>query len=150
MDILKAETIARQKMNEHGLNDWSFYFDESVSRRGACHWERKAISLSKALVELNGESHILNTILHEIAHALCGRGEMHGSMWQSTAIMIGCNGERCSSYGVSIPKPFHCACPNCGQGWSAHRRTKVACGHCCKRFNGGKWTAKYRVRWTRV
>ena len=150
MDITRAEQIANEKMIEHGLTGWSFGFDDSVRRRGCCHWSRKEITLSRALTELRDEAWVVNTILHEIAHALCGPHEGHSSVWREKAISIGCNGERCSSDGVAIPKTFRCECPNCGSGWSAHRRSKVACGKCCKQFNGGKWTRKYQVKWTRI
>ena len=150
MDLVKAEAIANQKMTEHGLNDWSFGFDDAIQRRGCCHYSRKEITLSKVLTEIRDEQWVVNTILHEIAHALVGQGMGHGQIWKDKAVEIGCNGERCSSDGVSMPKPFRCSCPNCGQGWTAHKRTKVACGLCCKKFNGGKWTPKYRVTWSRI
>lgn len=150
MDLMKAEVIAREKMNTHGLFDWSFSFDEAVNRLGCCHYSRKEITLSKALTEIRDEQWVINTILHEIAHALVGPRNGHNQIWKETAISIGCNGERYSSDGVSVPKPFRCSCPNCGQGWTAHRRTRLACGHCCKKFNGGKFTRTYLVKWARV
>ena len=150
MELVKAEQIAKEKMLEHGLSDWEFYFDESVSRRGACHWERKMISLSKALTEIREEKFVINTILHEIAHALCGRIEMHSDRWRQKALSIGCDGTRCSNDGVMVAKPFKATCSTCGYSWKSHRQTRLACSNCCKKFNDGVFDRKYLVKWTKV
>ena len=77
------------------------------------------ISLSRKLVEINNESQVLDTILHEIAHAMDyeERGDTdHGTNWKRIAIEIGCNGERCYDLSeVKQPKmKYTTECGNCG------------------------------------
>lgn len=148
MDILKAETMAKEKMAEHGLNDWSFQFDSSVRRRGYCSYTQRFISLSKPLTELRTEEAVLNTILHEIAHALVGYGHGHGKVWYEQALTIGCNGERCSSDEHEPIKPkYQGQCPKCLRIVYKHRRNKIACGRCCKQYGNGKWQEAFLFKW---
>ena len=97
MELDKAEKLARKLMKEHGLSEWIFRFDNAVVRFGLCSHRKKQISLSKELVLINKRKEIKNTILHEIAHALVGRGNGHNWVWKQKALEIGCNGERCYS-----------------------------------------------------
>ena len=41
------------------------------------------------------DEEFLNTILHEIAHAIAGFEAGHGLQWASVAASIGCNARRC-------------------------------------------------------
>ncbi len=100
MNLSEAYTLARSLMNQHGLRDWRFEFDSSVSRFGACHYRKKKITLSRRLVYDNTEDEVKDTILHEAAHALSwlrhGRkGCGHGTLWKQVCIEIGARPERC-------------------------------------------------------
>ena len=93
-----AEKLAKQKMDEHGLAKagWSFKWDNAVRRSGQCRPLGKVVSLSRPITELREEGEVLDTILHEIAHALVGRDvRSHGPEWKARGIEIGCNGARC-------------------------------------------------------
>ena len=70
-------------MQQHGLSaqGWRFQFDHARRRFGACRYGRKLITLSRPLVLLNPEAEVRDTILHEIAHALCP-GDGHGVRWK--------------------------------------------------------------------
>jgi hypothetical protein len=52
--------------------------DSAVRRFGTCRYSRKLITLSRQLIELNDQARVLDTILHEIAHALAGPKTGHG------------------------------------------------------------------------
>lgn len=95
--------MALEAMIKHGLNEWRFRFDRAKRRLGACHHHEKTISLSLNLLNLP-ESEILETILHEIAHALVGPRAGHGPLWKQKALSIGCNGMRVSDRDM-IPIP---------------------------------------------
>ena len=136
-------------------NFWYFEFDNAVTRFGCCHYGGKkgyCISLSRKLVEINNESQVLDTILHEIAHAMDyeERGDTdHGTNWKRIAIEIGCNGERCYDLSeVKQPKmKYTTECGNCGNTNGKMRKPKrrPACGSCCKKYNNGKYTDKYKL-----
>ena len=77
MNLFEASILARSLMSEHGLADWGFAFDHARRRFGACNYTRRRITLSRPLTLLNGIDEVRDTILHEIAHALCP-GDKHG------------------------------------------------------------------------
>jgi predicted SprT family Zn-dependent metalloprotease len=137
MKLEDAWQLATNLMRLHGLLPaWSFDFDRSMVRFGKCNYTKKRISLSRHLVEMNAESEVRDTILHEIAHALAPRGAGHGPVWQALALSIGCNGRRCYGHEVARPAPKHKGtCPTCKRVIHRHRRTVLACGKCATAFD---------------
>lgn len=131
MELLQAQKLAIELMDEHGLLEqgWFFMFDNAKRRFGCCHHYMKRISLSKPLTELREESSVRNTILHEIAHAIVGGRNGHNRIWRAKAIEIGCNGERCSN-DVTIEGKWIGTCPN-GHIHYRHRKpTESSCAIC--------------------
>ena len=122
---------------------YRFEFNNRKNGFGICNFRRRIIGLSKGLCEFNLdkiETHITDTILHEIAHALSyevygfdGRG--HDFKWVSIAKQIGCNGKRCFSIHdiESPPSKYTLTCPTCKRETPKHRKPKrsKACGKCC-------------------
>ena len=81
--------MALELMQVHGLAQWRFRLDHARQRLGACHFQSREITLSKHYIAQNDLTDIRSTILHEIAHALCGPGIGHGPQWKATAQRIG-------------------------------------------------------------
>jgi predicted SprT family Zn-dependent metalloprotease len=134
MDINSAKNLARLKMIEHGIGHWTFQFDNSVSRFGYAHPGTRTISLSRKLVALNPEAEVLNTILHEIAHALTP-GHHHDNVWRAKAVSIGCTGSRTHNAEVPVGK-WTLSCTTCDFSVTRNRRRndKPACPRCCARI----------------
>jgi len=138
MNLFEASILARSLMSEHGLADWGFAFDHARRRFGACNYTRRRITLSRPLTLLNGIDEVRDTILHEIAHALCP-GDKHGPRWRATCARLGAKPKRC--YGdkdvVSPPrKParFEIGCARCN--WWAPRRRRVRGKYVCRTCRG--------------
>ena len=132
MDAETAYRLGRAKMDEHGLQKWDLMFDGAKSRFGCCWHSKQLITLSKSLIELNAEADVLDTILHEIAHALVTGRHGHDRVWRRKAISIGCNGERCYSHKVIQPQARYTAkCERCGHGYSRYRRIPYGCKYYC-------------------
>lgn len=148
MKISQAKEKAIALLASHKLAHWKFEFDNSVRRFGVCRRHKQVISLSRKLVELNSEEIVTDTLLHEIAHALAPAYSHHNHEWKRIAREIGCNGERC--YGEEVatpPKRYTLECPECKKIIHKDRvRKGVACGSCCKKLNGGKYSEKYMLR----
>lgn len=104
MELKKAQGKALQLMSEHQLSKWNFRFDSAKRRWGLCDHQAKTISLSRHFVELNGESVVMDTILHEIAHALVGPEHGHNSVWRNQAKAIGCSGTRTKTAQCPPPR----------------------------------------------
>lgn len=137
MKLGDARRLALRLMRAHKVPmDWTFQFDWSKVRFGKCNFARSEISLSRHLVELNDETEVRETILHEIAHALAPRGAGHGPRWRAIAKSIGCQAKRCYGEEVVRPSPkYKGMCPTCRRVIYRHRRTVVACGRCSPLFD---------------
>lgn len=142
----EALHLMEDMMSIHGLRGWKATITDNRSRLGYCHWGKKTIGLSIFHAAGSHENSVMNTILHEIAHALVGpSSDPHGPAWQRKALEIGCNAERCGH--MNAPKKFTGHCPSCKKEYHVNRRTTFACGDCCKQYNYGKYSDKYRVVW---
>ena len=120
---LAITEYAKNKMFEHDLLHlgWTFGFNNNKRRLGVCKWHKKRLELSNFYVDQAPMSKLKNTVLHEIAHALTPY-HGHDKVWKAKAIEIGCNGERCTGFGVKIPARWaaKCIC----RTWKMHRRPK--------------------------
>jgi predicted SprT family Zn-dependent metalloprotease len=103
VNIAEAQAIAEQLMAEHGLLPrWKFHWNDNYREIGCCRWlstrryRGPSISLSRPVIEVNDRAFLVETILHEIAHALAGPRHKHDAIWREIARRIGCTGDRCS------------------------------------------------------
>lgn len=143
MNLLAAQSLAIELMDQHGLIDlkWYFEFDNSKRRFGCCNYTKKCISLSKELVLLNDVAQVKDTILHEIAHALVGSKNGHNYIWKQKAIEIGCNGKRCyTEIDTNVVEGKYAAeCQSCNKIHYRYKLPKIgrrqSCGICSPRFN---------------
>lgn len=147
MELIEAQQLAKELMQQHNVSHYHFKFDNAVRRFGYCNYSKKTISLSKKIVSLNDQATVKNVILHEIAHAMLGHGYGHNATWVRTAKSIGCDGKRCYSRNeVSTPKlKYSVICTNCKGKWKRAKKPikGLACGSCCKKFNGGKYSKEF-------
>ena len=111
IDVEQRVRLARAKMDELGLQGWQFRLDNARARTGQCSFSRRCISLSRYFVAVVSDRDFLNTLLHEIAHAIAGFECGHGPRWMEVARSIGCDALRCYSRPF-CPKPYvvRCAC----------------------------------------
>ncbi len=146
MELYDAKRLALSLMSKHGLVDWQFRFDGAMLRFGICRHRSKIISVSKHLVGLNDQERVQNTLLHEIAHALVGRGHRHDTTWKRMAKKIGAEPVAHYPSWVKQPAPKYIGkCPTC---LMTHKRFKkpregVACADCC----GGRYDPKHKIIW---
>ena len=133
-----ARQLAWDLMRRHGLAEsgWRFEFDHARRRFGCCNYTRKTISLSKPLTLLNAEPEVRDTLLHEIAHALCP-GDGHGARWRATCHRIGARPKRCYTDAAVVspprpPAPYQYGCRQCAW-WVDRRRLtrkRYVCAKC--------------------
>jgi predicted SprT family Zn-dependent metalloprotease len=136
MNLLHAQQLAIQLMDEHGLLDkgWSIEFDTAKSRFGSCRYRSRVIGLSKPLTMANDLVQVKDTILHEIAHALVGVGHGHDNVWKRMCVAIGAKPERCYSAEDTnlIAGKYRAVCGGCGEVYSRHKRVPTDRRHACK------------------
>ena len=140
MDKSYAGFLATHNLYKHGLleHGWKFRWHNKKVALGTCSYNRKLIYLAEWYVELNDKDEVMDTILHEIAHALAyhrhgsaGRG--HGRIWKSICREIGAKPERCSKDKLNKPKNHHKYVDTCcGVTYKRHRLRKNARYSCPK------------------
>lgn len=152
MNLNDAERLARKLMSE-----WlgAGYFFGWSNRRGAAgdyNYRTRTIRLSKPFVEINQREIVENTILHEIAHAIGTPEDGHGPNWKRNARRVGAIPVSCvNQTGLEAALPagkFQATCSTCQEVYNRHRWTKnmngkLACTLCCRKHNGGQYSAKY-------
>ena len=137
MELARAKQLARQLMDEHGLNDIPLRITNGKRYLGSCtfrvsrsaitrmfgetRYQLECIKLSRYVVTLNDENEIRDVILHEIAHALVGAEHGHDAVWRRKAIEIGCSGRR-TSKTANMPKGRYKAECSCGKVYYKHRK----------------------------
>lgn len=101
-----AVALAHRLMTEHlthkGHLGWRFSINNDKSRLGVCRFNEKSIELSTWHIEHSTDAEVLDTILHEIAHARVGPKHGHDMMWRLVAKALGANGERCGKTGPAF------------------------------------------------
>ena len=106
MDLDEAQKEALRLMGEHGLQGWKFRWDDGRRTFGRCWHSKKEISLSQRLTKLNSRDKVIETILHEIAHAHAGHAAGHGPTWRAAAVRIGARPVRCFGPEVTVPPRY--------------------------------------------
>lgn len=139
--ISEGKMLARQLMNEHGLQNWRLVVDDAKKRFGLCQHRTKTISISQRHFLYSPEADIRDTILHEIAHALVGPGHGHNRVWKAKCVEIGAKPLRCGKTAVeayNADAKWQTTC--CGRTSKRYRRPKgrYSCRLCKREI---VWTA---------
>jgi predicted SprT family Zn-dependent metalloprotease len=123
--------MAKRLMAQHGLDDWTFRFDNSKvrfgqARRGEYRGEFiQEITISRAITEKAKPSVVKDTILHEIAHALVGVEHHHDAIWKAKAMELGVAPNVYSDDEAELVAelaPYKYRCVECyDRLWHSHR-----------------------------
>lgn len=85
--------MARDLMTHYGLREWAFKWNNRMTQFGVCVHSRHTLAFSRPLASVRTEEDMLNTITHEIAHAVLGPWHDHDEVWRLKAIELGSDGE---------------------------------------------------------
>jgi predicted SprT family Zn-dependent metalloprotease len=134
MDLHELEALAKQKLAEHGLAEWSFRFGRSKRRLGCCHHREKCIEIAAYYAYFNPEESVRDTLFHEIAHALAGPAAGHGPKWKAVARQIGATPRACDTSPDTIVPPgdWQTTCPACQKTFFRYRRPASLSGFHCR------------------
>ncbi|VTR92600.1 Uncharacterized protein OS=Phycisphaera mikurensis (strain NBRC 102666 / KCTC 22515 / FYK2301M01) GN=PSMK_31170 PE=4 SV=1: SprT-like [Gemmata massiliana] len=133
----RIRTQARALLNSHGLTAWEFGFNANVRRAGVCFYphagEPGRIELSVHFASRNTDEEVLDTLLHEIAHALVGPRHGHDAVWRAKCRAIGARPEACYGEEIEMPRGrWRARCPGCTAEYDRHRRPARAEGWYCR------------------
>ena len=134
MDRGRLIAVAAELFQLHGLDagGWRLEFRRFGHRLGGCCSRRRIIALNDYYADNNDERPVLDTLLHEIAHALVGSAAGHGPVWQAMARKLGCIPKECSKTGLTLrPGKYQATCPTCARPFYKYRRPKYVLGYYC-------------------
>lgn len=137
---------ASELMFLHDLTNWSFGFNDRKRCLGVCYTNRRRIEVSLDLVRSQMWGEILETIKHEIAHALVGPGHGHDEVWKAAAIRVGAKPISCLDTYIpesGVGAKYVAQCP-CGSPHYLYRRTKNMTGRYCRRAGLKAGTLVYK------
>ena len=147
----QARDKAHELMDKYGLRKegWKLAFDNAKRRNGACEYGTKTIYLSKHYIKLNSEELIVDTILHEIAHALTPRDAGHGPLWKAKCAEIGAMPVAVKR-GMGIKQvegKWKAECPNpeCDFKVSRHRKPTSRARYSCSKCSGRYFNWRYEL-----
>lgn len=69
MNLRELEAIAEREFLKHDLHNSSFGWARIKRRQGACNYRPKRIEIAEYYASHNPPEKVLDTLLHEIAHA---------------------------------------------------------------------------------
>lgn len=140
MEHQTAKELVETLMNHHGLllSGWKFEWIDTKRTLGRCSYKMKTIYLNREFVSLNDQWPVRDTILHEIAHALCSPFDKHGPNWKRMCVRIGAN-PRALTDESSIVAPTGNVIGTCPNGHTFKRyripRKTGSCSVCSPKYN---------------
>lgn len=145
-DLQRVRSWADALITLHLDASWSFGFDNAKRRAGLCDYSRKRISVSRYLAARYDDETNHQTLLHEVAHALAGRGAGHGPAWKRTARGLGYVGG--TTHDGETAEELAAWVGVCPAGHTAYRHRRppraTSCVACAPQFD-----ARYLFAWTR-
>jgi predicted SprT family Zn-dependent metalloprotease len=147
-DLRDHEALANSLLVTHGLAaQWRFAWDRATTRFGQCDHRTQRITVSKHLAAAASDHDFEQVVLHEIAHALAGSKEGHGTRWLSIARRIGYTGGRTHHQEPATDRAkWQGLCPNGHEVIRFRKPGKpTSCSRCNPRFDR-RHLIEWRVR----
>lgn len=133
-----ALELGKALLVQWGLSDWSVVIDHSTrSRRlGYCSFGIREIGLSSWYVDHNTPEVVVETVKHEIAHALAWIkfGDTgHGAGWRRMCVEVGCTVSRTKDDDAFTRPPtrFRAVCPACKDVFLRNNRPRKGFVYYC-------------------
>ena len=134
MDLKELGDIASREMLKHGLLGWTFGLAKTKRRLGVCHYRTKRIEIAEYYAQNSPPGTVLDTLLHEIAHAIAGPAARHGPAWKAVAVRLGATPRACDNSHQAVVKPgdWQATCAACKKIFHRYKRPRSLTGYRCR------------------
>jgi predicted SprT family Zn-dependent metalloprotease len=134
VDLKQLTETAARLLAEHRLAGWTFGLSDAKRRLGVCKYRKKRIEIGEYYARNNPDDAVLDTLLHEVAHALAGPEAGHGPAWQAVAARIGATPRACDDSPDTVVQPgdWRTTCPACNRTHHRYKRPRALSGYRCK------------------
>lgn len=134
MDLKELESIANRELSKHGLQGWTFALGAAKRCLGVCKYRTKRIEIAEYYALNSPPETVIDTLMHEIAHAIAGPKAGHGPVWKEIAMRLGASPQACDKTQMAVLKPgdWQATCPACGKTYHRYKRPKTVSGYRCK------------------
>ena len=98
LSLDEIEQIANGLIRKHlgARTEWSFRFNQKRDSLGVCIYRQRRIEMSAHWAAQLPRLEIIDTLLHEVAHALAGARAAHGHIWKDAARRLGARPRACA------------------------------------------------------
>jgi predicted SprT family Zn-dependent metalloprotease len=146
MDLKELEDLAGQELLKHNLTGWTFAFANTKRRLGVCKYRAKRIEIAEYYASNSPRETVVDTLLHEIAHAIVGPGVGHGPAWKVAAMRLGATPRACETTATAIIQPgdWQATCPACQKTFHRFKRPKSLTGYRCRCAAHSPLTFEYK------
>lgn len=152
VDIKLLHNEAIVLFDQWNLYQWTFSIGKRNRALGVCKYRSKTIEISEFHAVNDPAEKVLDTLKHEIAHALAGyKVASHGPEWKEWAIKVGCSPDACAarSKDDTMHKPrgkYYAHCKLCCMRFDWYKKPKrldVSRHHIgCKKVDSRNTVAK--------
>lgn len=134
MDLHELEAMAGREMTKHGLHGWTFGFANTKRRLGVCKYRTKRIEIAEYYALNSPPGTVLDTLLHEIAHAIAGPAARHGPAWKAVALRLGATPRACESSDEIAMQAgdWQATCAACKKVIHRYKRPRSLTGYRCR------------------
>ncbi len=96
-----ATKTTKELLVKHGLNNWNVVLtlDDKIKFLGLCDYATQTIILNAHGVDIQPDEEVMDTILHEVAHALCPN-QGHNNTWAHKAMELGARTTPCNAFSI--------------------------------------------------
>jgi predicted SprT family Zn-dependent metalloprotease len=134
VNLEELQAAARRELDKHGLHGWTFGLAKTKRRLGVCKYRTKRIEIAEYDAQHSPPDSVLDTLRHEIAHAIAGPAAKHGPRWKAVAIRLDAMPRSCETSGQAVVQPgdWRATCPACRKPIHLYRRPRSLTGYRCR------------------
>lgn len=117
MSIDDAMSVAQKLLVQHNLvaTGWTVGVCKGKRRLGLCNYRQRVIRISRDHIMKGTDEEVLDTIRHEVAHAIAGYGAKHGPIWQRVAIALGASPKPTTRVSYTHNYKYYLNCGMCNK-----------------------------------